>query len=271
MLQIAKQKGCAGMQFHKFLSGNKKEAVLKQQPRETEQAKAAQEPDSEEINPPLPPELAPYVPNIDSIEITSWGTADSSAGKHRNDIDGEGAYIRYECAYEMQNRVFSHSFHPFIEKTSNETIACAEKLRGYIMHKTRCFSITKDSLSVSFFFYGNASYHETKDFIRYQQNEQESSHDGGNYFATEWVIYRTSNIDPPEILLHESHKGKIYMPLCKGYWEKDGHCYLVDPWGMPGIFEFYFYSQRGPGYFDPEITTETIGVDYNENDHVKNV
>ena len=68
-------------------------------------------------------------------------------------------------------------------------------------------------------------------------------------------MYKTA---PLELLDKE-----IDIPACKGYWFEDKHLYLVDPWGLSGIFEYYYRKTECRDYDSAERCWE-MGVKYPE-------
>ena len=31
------------------------------------------------------------------------------------------------------------------------------------------------------------------------------------------------------------------LPECKGWWKENNSVYIVEPWGIPGVFEYSYY------------------------------
>ena len=49
------------------------------------------------------------------------------------------------------------------------------------------------------------------------------------------------------------------MPDCRGFWTENEHVYLVDPWGVSGIFEYYCHVEEQRDY-DSDNEIWDVGV-----------
>ena len=96
---------------------------------------------------------------------------------------------------ENASSVFAESFHPFVQKYSNDIVKCAERIIKEICYKPYSFEITADTLNVVLDGgYYDARYQETMDYIFYKESYAESYHDGGGSGSTRWCVYASLNV-----------------------------------------------------------------------------
>ena len=185
-----------------------------------------------------------------------------------DDIDTD--VIRYHVKKsENAKSVFAEAFHPFVQKYSNDIVKCAEHIINEICFAPYSFTITADELYVVMDSgYYDAKYRETIDFISYQESYSESYHDGGGSGSTSWWVYAALDVECKAELTDEIGLKKcpalprsVHLPYCRGYWEENGHVYLVDPWGLTGVFEYYCEVMERWDYASEEEIWK-IGVPY---------
>lgn len=170
---------------------------------------------------------------------------------------------------ENARSVFAESFHPFVQKYSNDIVKCAERIIKEICYKPYSFEITADTLNVVLDGgYYDARYQETMDYIFYKESYAESYHDGGGSGSTRWCVYASLNVANKAELTDEIERKKcpalpnsVQLPCCRGYWEENGHVYLVEPWGLTGVFEYYCQVEERWDYASEKEEWE-IGVPY---------
>ena len=170
---------------------------------------------------------------------------------------------------ENARSVFAESFHPFVQKYSNDIVKCAERIIKEICYKPYSFEITADTLNVVLDGgYYDARYQETMDYIFYKESYAESYHDGGGSGSTRWCVYASLNVANKAELTYEIERKKcpalpnsVQLPCCRGYWEENGHVYLVEPWGLTGVFEYYCQVEERWDYASEKEEWE-IGVPY---------
>lgn len=232
----------------------------------------------------LPKELAALLPNPDRIIITSFSSAGNTFGTRMrfgfgmngmNDIYKAQNFIQYRCkrsknSEQAQNctSLFADSFHPFVQRYANDISGCVENILHSIMYTPISYELTDGILNA----YLDSGYHETyyqetSEYIRFNDRYQESFHDGGGNGFEEWYVYAASiteyKTEISDVIgyKHFSAWPSASLPYCRGFWTEDGHVYLVDPWGLSGIFEFYHYSEGRPDAFSEE-EIEIVGTPY---------
>lgn len=232
----------------------------------------------------LPKELAAVLPNPDRIIITSFSSAGNTFGTRKrfgfgmngmNDIYKAQNFIQYRCkqsknSVQAQNctSLFADSFHPFVQRYANDISGCVENILHSIMYTPISYELTDGILNVCLDSgYQETYYQETSEYIRYNDRYQESFHDGGGNGFEEWYVYAASiteyKTEISDVIgyKHFSALPSVSLPYCRGFWTEDGHVYLVDPWGLSGIFEFYYYSEGRPDAFSEE-KIENVGTPY---------
>lgn len=232
----------------------------------------------------LPQELIGKLPDPDKIKISSFSNSLVSVGKRyrigMNDCDKAEDFIQYYAkipenvkwsSEEDQHRkiVFAESFHPFVRRYSKDIVKCAEYIIRGISYKPYSYEITENALNVKLDGgYYDVEYQETPHFICYRECYQESYHDGGGSGSEEWYVYASPNVACKTELSEEIEIKKcpalpdfVHMPSCRGYWEENGHVYLVDPWGLSGNFEYYCHVEEQRDY-ESENKIWEIGVPY---------
>lgn len=230
----------------------------------------------------LPQKLVPYLPDADTIEIMSYGNDKTSYGTRRDMIafrfPAGKPFIKYRpfiyaeqktdvkinCAY----RVFENSYHPFLRQYTENVAACSKKILSSHpigAYRPSSFGITEDALWVDM--YGRITgYKETQDYIGYMDRYQDSIHDGGDSGSEELYLYAAPGKEPIQELSHGTNNRYLAwctLPECKGYWIEKQHLYLVEPWGLSGVFE-YFYRITVKRGGSSDITVREIGVKYPE-------
>ena len=118
--------------------------------------------------------------------------------------------------------------------------------------------------------YHYSSYKETQNYFCYRNSYSESYHDGGGSGLKEWYIYAASGVECRTELAEEiGYKefallpGFIHLPYCRGFWTENEHVYLVDPWGLSGVFEYYCHAEEQRDY-DSENEIWDVGVPCNK-------
>ena len=99
---------------------------------------------------------------------------------------------------------------------------------------------------------------ETLDYIKYVFRNQESYHDGGGSSSEVWYVYPAPIDDYPQELLHDREYDHIRIPRCQGFWIENGHLYLVEPWDIPGVFEYY-YKEKNRYYSESPTEIREVG------------
>lgn len=228
-------------------------------------------------------ELAEKLPVPGRIQITSYSNASKMVGKRysvgMNDYHKKQDFIQYQgkrlnnATYKEKEKntrsIFIESFHPFIQIHTNNISGCAENILNEFCFKPASYEITADTLNVELDSgYYNAGYEETVDFICYKESYQESYHDGGGSGSKRWCIYAAPTVVCKAELSEEivfqpcpALPSFVHLPHCRGYWEENGHVYLVDPFGLSGIFEYYCHAKECSDYASNEEVWE-IGVPY---------
>ena len=216
------------------------------------------------------PEQAEVLPPPDQIVITAVSGAQMRVGTRKRVepfCQNPGPFVQYIAALPRQQydrSLFAGAFHAFIQRFSDDTASCAEKLEHYLVFKPYLFDISGDTLLVSFDSgYHRTGYEETASHIRYEESYSESYHDGGDSVSKEWRLTASSADPAGRELLHGSPEERIRLPENRGYWIENGHLYLAEPWGMTGVFEFYYRLEVERGY-DSYITTWEAGTDRTE-------
>ena len=226
------------------------------------------------MGPFLPPELAGRVPALSYVLIEGCGlpgSAPEGAGPFPKDIrfsEKDGPYVQYEYVgkWRLQkhaNKRFSEAVHPFIQSSAPADAGhCAEALSDYIRYSPKVFTVFKDRLEIVYSaqFYGSAYYSESANSVQLYAGTTDSYHDGGGSYGFVWSARGTLGMTPPKELHHEQRPmSRITMPPCKGYWLENGSCYLLEPWDMPGVFEFYIRNTEKSSN-DSEENVQQIGV-----------
>lgn len=228
-------------------------------------------------------ELAEKLPAPGKIQIASFSNASKLVGKRysvgMNDYRKKQDFIQYKgkllnnATYDEEEKntrsLFVESFHPFIQIHTNNIAGCAENILSEFSFKPDLYEITADNLNVQLASgYYDVGYEETVDFIRYKESYQESTHDGGGSGSKRWCIYAAPTVvckaKLSEEIAFQSYPelpGFVHLPHCRGHWEENGHVYLVDPWGLSGIFEYYCHAEECRDYASDNKVWE-IGVPY---------
>ncbi len=225
------------------------------------------------MRPFLPPELAGRIPAKSDVMIERCGlpwSAPEGAGPFPKDVifsEKDGPYVRYGYIGErhlqkFRKERFAEAFHPFIEASAPANVGhCAEQLSHYIPARPDVFTLFRDRLEIGCF---SKDYSESADSIQVYGGETYSYHDGGGGSSEVWTVRRAPGMTPPKELRHEERPmSRIAMPSCKGYWLKNDRCYLLEPWDMPGVFEFYSCDRYQASY-DSEEKVQQIGTPFDE-------
>lgn len=223
------------------------------------------------MRPFLPPELAGRIPAKSDVMIERCGlpwSAPEGAGPFPKDVifsEKDGPYVRYGYIGERHlqkfgKERFAEAFHPFIEASAPANIGhCTEQLSYYIPARPDVFTLFRDRLEIGCF---SKDYSESADSIQVYGGETYSYHDGGGGSSEVWTVRRAPGMTPPKELRHEERPmSRIAMPSCKGYWLENGRCYLLEPWDMPGVFEFYSCDRYQASY-DSEENVQQIGTPF---------
>lgn len=149
-----------------------------------------------------------------------------------------------EELYEKRREMFCSAYHPFVQQFTDDVRGCAGKMLKMFSSPPYLFEISKDVLAGSFDF--TEAVVETPEGVEYHGFEQYSQHDGGGSTVEKWGLTPAKDQQAPKNLSHAERLNGFLLPICRGYWLKDEHLYLLDPWGLSGVFEFYSYdSDRG--------------------------
>ena len=220
---------------------------------------------------PLPEKLIDLLPDPDMIIITAYGDEKASNGKRLHIALGKSSsdekFIQYQIKPASHNsfdsvsdEVFGCSFHPFIRKFTDNVTACSKTMLRSIQFAPSIFEISQNALFVLFNGgYYHTKYEENEDHIEYSESYQDSYHDGGGSGSLEWSICAADKKEEGQDLLHDKKVNEIELPSCKGYWFENDRLYLVDPWGLSGVFEYYHDKNERYDY-ESENQCYTIGV-----------
>lgn len=224
---------------------------------------------NEIMRPFLPPELAGRIPAADDVMIEGCGlpwSAPEEAGPIPKDVifsAKDGPYVRYGYIGERRLQKFGRerfleAVHPFIEASAPADAGrCAGNLYDYIPQAPGVFMVFRDRLEIGFF---SGNYSESADSILFYAGTSYSYHDGGGGSGEVWGARRAPGMTPPAELCHEKRPmSRIAMPSCRGYWLVNDRCYLLEPWDMPGVFEFYSRDTYQASY-DSEEDIQQIGT-----------
>ena len=223
----------------------------------------------------LPQRLVLHLPDAETIVITSYGNGENSFGVRyslgdKYSFRGE-SFIQYhplERSYDYACSVFGNSFHPFFQEfTENEKICSENMLKDFPenINRPEYFEISEDTLFVDMGGgYYKTAYQETSNYIKYRESCRESAHDGGGYCSKEWFLYAASGKKAKQELSQKRVLNEISLPTCKGYWIEEEHLYLVEPWELPGVFEYYCCKTECRDYDSDEMVWE-VGVKCLEN------
>ena len=166
--------------------------------------------------------------------------------------------------------VFSKSFHPFLKQFTTDPETCANKMQRMFSHNPNSYGVTVTALFVAFDSgYYNEGYQETTRFIKLYSSYQDSYHDGGGSGSKEWFLFHAPQECPDEKPIEEKSKMSVRIPESDSYWTRGKHFFLLNPWGLHGVFEYYYYEDYKDDYeSETEITeigvrpsTEIIGLD----------
>ena len=173
---------------------------------------------------------------------------------------------RAECIH-----LFADSYHPFFSRYTNDIVGCMEAMLMYQSELPSVYEVSEGTLCVELDSgYHNSSYKETQNYFCYRNSYSESYHDGGGSGLKEWYIYAASGVECRTELAEEiGYKefallpGFIHLPYCRGFWTENEHVYLVDPWGLSGVFEYYCHAEEQQ-YYDTENEIWDVGVPCNK-------
>ncbi len=170
------------------------------------------------------------------------------------------------CFYYRNNKGSELDFasvpHPFLSRNSRWVPDCAVSLLRFLNDSPPLeYRIDEAELRVVLYTgYINTTYTESADCIRYTSICQESTHDGGGYDNYYFTLISAPDKPIPKSLQFEGMCGGLQMPPSAGYWlDADGRCFLVDPFGMQGVFELWMehrFAECGWGD-EPETIKET--------------
>lgn len=228
----------------------------------------------------IPTEFYKYLPEKKMIQIKDvrddsykggdyFGLHQLPAGAYM-EYNASNEYQKYEkIGYsEMYHKLFAESYHPFLQKYSSNPRHCAEILSHYFSRPSHRF-VVFDNMFLTVFDMGGDrnSYKETPNYITYRQISQESYHDGGGSYSQEWYLY-AAKVSKCKAELTDKIGYKhfsalpqwVFLPDCRGFWTEEGHVYVVDPWDMCGIFEFYCHTEEKE--LDEEANILDIGMPY---------
>ena len=205
--------------------------------------------------------LLSLLPNPEEIEGIKCKTGIDSAlhawQSHFPEAKAPGYCIAYRAKYvrgseqldQRTKAVFAASYHPFIGRFSCDPVRCAEKMAQFFPYRPFYYELFRGNLFVSFASgYHNCGFLETQEYVGYEEWYTESSHDGGGSGSNTWRLWPAKvEIGANELFQDNvanhvslpSYRHGIHFPECKGYWFKGEHLYVVDPWDIPGVFEFF--------------------------------
>ena len=231
----------------------------------------------------LPKGLAEVIPGPDRIIIESFSNAGVTFGERyrvgMNDCEMAQDFIQYRVkrirgvSYAEERKyyigLFADAIHPFFRRYTNDIAGCAENIVGNSSELPSLYEITDGTLNVELDSgYRHAGYQETSEYFRYNAMYHESYHDGGGSGFREWYVYAASITECKAELSDEigykdfrALPGFISLPYCRGFWTEGGHVYLIDPWGVSGIFEYYCYAEEQRDY-DSDKKIWNVGVPY---------
>lgn len=228
----------------------------------------------------IPTEFHEYLPEKKMIQIIdvrddSYKGGDC-LGLHQLPA---GAYVEYNASNEylkhekigyseMYHKLFAESSHPFLQKYSSNPRHCAEILSHYFGRPSHRFAVSHNMFLTVFDMGSDRnSYKETSNYITYRRISQESYYDGGGSYSEEWYLY-AAKVSKCKAELTDTIGYKhfsalpqwVSLPDCRGFWTEEGHVYVVDPWDMCGIFEFYCHTEEKE--LDKEANILDIGMPY---------
>ncbi len=225
-------------------------------------------------------DMRKLLPDPEEIENIKYKTGDSCAcrlweftfpqAKARGDcISYRARYVRGSNQLDRQTEiVFAASHHPFIERFSGDPARCAGKMARFFSYRPMYYELFRDMLFVSFGSgYVESGFLETRDCVGYRQSYSESYHDGGGSGSDTWFLWPAkaeigaNELFGDSVVNHANvpnTKG-IKVPECKGYWFEGERLFVVDPWDIPGVFEFY-YAVSEQYDWDSETENWSIGV-----------
>lgn len=217
----------------------------------------------------FPNSLVPSLPFAGVINITSYGNERYSYGEPYffgvENLFVNKPYVQYEVEVKSDAYlVFEKSYHPFIKKYASDLKTSTQYMKEDFRGTPFRFGITQDVLCILFRYgYYDVSYKETQNYVMYKEMYHESYHDGGGSGKRVWYLYAAPGKNEAQELAHIRNIGGCTIPACKGYWFEDEHLYLVEPWDIPGIFEYYYCSITRRDY-DSDDECRKIGVKYPE-------
>ena len=190
---------------------------------------------------------------------------DPAAAKlERPQIPTEFAWVQ-EISFDKIERGFDHGeryvsfcgkdlfdkvIHPFLNDKYPIAMTNAfydhkilDEIERFISPRPYWYTVKKDLLKVDFDEgYHDVSYTETRSAIEYGYSYQESTHDGGDSGGHKWILRKPDawSGEISDSLCQDKRYKKIELPSHKGYWiSEDGRCYMLEPFSMPGVYEFF--------------------------------
>jgi len=220
----------------------------------------------------IPHDIINFLPDPYCICIEEYGDSSGSGswirGLNPNDKYAEGSFVRY-CVNNVYKKerdyilwgkmVFSQSHHPFLMRYTKEISDVSARILNFIGYNPDRFGVTKNELIVEFCSgYYATRYIENPDYIDFSLHYQESFHDGGGSGSCRWVLRKSENNKDDVERFHDNKLDGIKLPECSCYWLDNGHLFLHNPWGIPGVFELFSENRNSYDYLSDE-EVKTVG------------
>lgn len=218
----------------------------------------------------LPKELVDKLPDSERIKIISFSNNSNSVGRrYRLALNNESNtedFIQYcgksipEMSYDKKHaeriNLYADSFHPFFSQFTNDVTDCIKKMLMHASYLPSLYEVSNGTLCVNLDSgYHTSGYKETSEYFCYRDSYQESTHDGGGSGLEKWYIYPAETVVCKTELTEEigyknfsSLPRFVHLPYCRGFWTENEHVYLVDPWGLSGIFEYFCHAEEQSDY-----------------------
>ena len=191
---------------------------------------------SQELMSQLPEKIKSLLPDTDHYCLLKY-------------YSGDTAFVEYAEKAGAVQEVFMRSYHPFISQFTTDMAHSADSLLQYIGYSPYKFQVYDSVLVVELIAgYWQASYEETPEYMTFNEWCQESQHDGAGHHSKRWVLCRAQSAETQFPLCQEKEGDARVVPPCRGYWLEGEHCFVVDPWNIPGVFEFYYRWEYSKSY-----------------------
>ena len=188
---------------------------------------------SKELISQLPEELKRLLPDTDQYYLREY---------HAGDL-----FVEYYA--KNKEKAFISSYHPFICRYAKDLAHSASLLLQYMRYPPYCFKVYDSVLIVRLHTpYWVADYAETPEYMVYDEWRQESQHDGGGSCDIQWVLCKAKVAEQPFSIPPGEETTARALPPCRSFWFDDKRCFVVDPWDVSGVFEFYYRWEYSESY-----------------------